>query len=192
MSSGPPQPYFAEILRRGDSSAAGGKRKPHLRIWRRWGWVWLNHQGVERSVSLVCGKNRTAPLCRLRRYLLCVGKTFGPSNYTVQFKRRLLRVGKTLSGMRLISRHKGSRFDDRCPVRQSLTKVSASVWVRAHLSPTVVEILRRGGNTAVLLSGRHHPRVGKTEVMAAIEGGVKRYPPCAGKTILGRQDHSSE
>ena len=55
MSSGPPQPYFVEILRRGGSPAAGGKRKPHLRVWRRWGWVWLDHQGVERSVSIVCG-----------------------------------------------------------------------------------------------------------------------------------------
>jgi hypothetical protein len=55
MSSGPPQPYFVEILRRGGNPAAGGKRKPHLRVWRRWGRVWLDHQGVERSVSLVCG-----------------------------------------------------------------------------------------------------------------------------------------
>ena len=54
MSSGSPQPYFVEILRRGDNPAAGGKRKPHLRHTRRWGWVY-QHQGVERSVSIVCG-----------------------------------------------------------------------------------------------------------------------------------------
>ena len=63
MSSGPPQPYFVEILRRGDNPTAGGKRKPHLRVWRRWGRVWLDHQGVISIRSLCREKCKRGSQC---------------------------------------------------------------------------------------------------------------------------------
>ena len=144
MSSGPPQPYFVEILRRGGSPAAGGKRKPHLRVWRRWGRVWLDHQGVERSVSLVCGipcvweKSDHGRIVALlsgilrvweelmsKKMLFSISKRYPPVRG--EDGRRLLYLafhravsscarGRPFQKCGSFSRHKGSRFADRCPI----------------------------------------------------------------------------
>ena len=142
MSSGPPQPYFVEILRRGSDPAAGGKRKPHLRVWRRWGRVWLDHQGVERSVSLVCGipcvweKSDHGRIVALlsgilrvweelmsKKMLFSISKRYPPVRG--EDGRRLLYLafhravsscawGRPFQKCGSFSRYKGSRFSDRC------------------------------------------------------------------------------
>ena len=156
IGSGSPQPYFVEILRRGGSPAAGGKRKPHLRVWRRWGRVWLDHQGVERSVSLVCG-------------IPCVWEK-SDHGRIVALLSGILRVWEELMSKKMLfsisKRYPPARGEDpsRNVIRFPVTKVPVSTIVALHSKvlrnlpgrigsgspqPYFVEILRRGGNTAV-------------------------------------------
>ena len=94
MSSGPPQPYFVEILRRGGNTAARG------RVFQPESEPVVQHPP---SVSPVRGKDRIGVLFH---------KFYHSSG--------VLRVWEIFRGRSPFSRHKGSRFTDRCPVKQGL------------------------------------------------------------------------
>ena len=138
--------------------------------------MWLDHQGVERSVSLVCGipcvweKSDHGRIVALLSGILRVWEELMSKKCCFRFQSGiLLCVGKTDGDFYILlstERYPPARGEDpsKSVVRFPVTKVPVSTIVALHSKvlrnlhgrmssgppqPYFVEILRRGDNTAV-------------------------------------------